>query len=96
MQKYLYAVRSIALTVLILVLSFAVGIYIHTIFINSTLAPLIFALACFLVAHITTGYVYGIAASLISAVVVNFAFTYPYFELNFSIPENFFSAFFCR
>lgn len=93
MQKYLYAVRSIALTVLILVLSFAVGIYIHTIFINSTLAPLIFALACFLVAHITTGYVYGIAASLISAVVVNFAFTYPYFELNFSIPENLFSAF---
>lgn len=92
MSKHLYIFKSIALTVLILALSFALGIYIHTIFVSNTLAPLIFALACFTVSLITTGYTYGIAASLISAVVVNFAFTYPYFELNFSIPENLFSA----
>ena len=92
MRKYLYTIRSIVLTIVILAVSFLVGIYIQKIFISSTLAPLIFALACFLISYITLGYAYGIAASLISAVVVNFAFTYPYFELNFSIPENIFSA----
>ena len=92
MGKYFYIFKGIILTILILAISFALGIYIHTIFISSSLAPLIFALACFIVSLVTTGYAFGITASLISAVLVNFAFTYPYFELNFSIPENLFSA----
>lgn len=92
MKKYFDTIKSIALTALILVLSFIIGIYIQKIFTHSALAPLIFALACFIIAHITSGYAYGVAASLVSTVALNFAFTFPYFELNFSIPENLFSA----
>ena len=86
MKKHFETIKSIALTVLILFLSFIIGIYIQKIFTHSALAPLIFALACFIIAHITSGYAYGVAASLVSTVAVNFAFTFPYFELNFSIP----------
>ncbi len=92
MKKYLDAIKSILFTAFIIFLSFIIGIYIQKFFIHSALAPLIFALACFLISLFTCGYIYGIIASLISAVTVNFAFTSPYFELNFSIPENLFSA----
>ena len=92
MNKYTKAVKSSILTLLILIASFTISIYIQRIILSSTLPPLIFALACFVVSLITEGYVFGIIASLISTFAVNFAFTFPYFELNFSIPENLFSA----
>ena len=47
--------------------------------------PLIFVLAVMLISLLTDGYLYGILASLVSVLGVNWAFTYPYRELNFSI-----------
>ena len=47
--------------------------------------PLIFVLAVLLIALFTDGYFYGILAALISVVFVNYAFTYPYNTLDFSI-----------
>ncbi len=47
--------------------------------------PLIFVLAVLVVSLLTEGYFYGFLASLISVVGVNFAFTYPYLKLDFSI-----------
>ncbi len=47
---------------------------------------LLFVLTVVIVAQFTEGYVYGILASAMAAVVlVNYVFTYPYFGLNFSI-----------
>ena len=47
--------------------------------------PLIFVLATLLVSLMTTGYLYGTAASIIAVFGVNIVFTYPYFRLNFSL-----------
>ena len=47
--------------------------------------PLIFVLAVLVVSLLTEGYFYGFLASLVSVVGVNFAFTYPYLKLDFSI-----------
>lgn len=47
--------------------------------------PLIFVLAVLLISLMTDGYFYGIFASLVSVIGVNWAFTYPYMELNFTI-----------
>ena len=47
--------------------------------------PLIFVLAVLLISLMTDAYFYGIFASLVSVIGVNWAFTYPYMELNFSI-----------
>ena len=38
-----------------------------------------------IVARFTEGYVYGILSAMAAVVLVNYVFTYPYFELNFSI-----------
>ena len=69
-------------------LSFAMDELLRT----DTLIPTVFVLGVFLVSLMTEGYLCGIAASLISMLAVNFAFTFPYFEFNFTILENLFSA----
>ena len=50
-----------------------------------THVPLLFVLAVVIVARFTEGYVYGILSAMAAVVLVNYVFTYPYFELNFSI-----------
>jgi two-component system sensor histidine kinase KdpD len=47
--------------------------------------PLIFVLAVFIISRGTEGYFYGIVASLVGVVAVNFVFTYPYFAFNFTL-----------
>ena len=59
---------------------------------SGALPPMVFVMAVFLVSWGTQGYLWGILASLLSVLAVNFAFTFPYFEFNFSLPENMFSG----
>lgn len=35
----------------------------------------------------TTGYIYGILASIVGVIFINCFFTYPYFSINFSLPD---------
>ena len=48
-------------------------------------ASMIFVLMVVLVARLTDGYVYGVAASFFSVILVNYAFTYPYGAVDFTI-----------
>lgn len=52
---------------------------------NTTNIALVYITALVLIARFTTGYVYGIIASLIGVVCVNYLFTYPFFALNFTL-----------
>ena len=52
---------------------------------SDSAVPLVFVLAVLLTARFTDGYFYGLFATIISVFGVNFAFTYPYFEFNFTI-----------
>ena len=45
----------------------------------------LFLLAVFLISRFTTGYFYGIAASLLSVLMVNYLFTFPYFAFDFTL-----------
>lgn len=47
--------------------------------------PIIYVLAAFLISRYTSGYFWGIASSVISVLLINWIFTYPYFHLNFLI-----------
>ena len=85
-------INDFLVTAGILVVSFLFGIVTDTIFETDTLVPMVFVLAVFLTSVITKGYLCGIIASMVSTLAVNFAFTFPYFEFNFTIPENLFSA----
>ncbi len=50
---------------------------------TDTHVPLLFVLAVLFVSRFTDGYLYGIAASVVAVIEVNYIFTYPYFEINF-------------
>ena len=45
----------------------------------------VFVLTVLLVSRFTDGYIYGLAASVLGVLCVNYFLTYPYMELNFSI-----------
>lgn len=52
---------------------------------NTANITVIYTLALILTALHTTGYLYGIIASLFCVIAVNFFFSYPYFKFNFSL-----------
>lgn len=52
---------------------------------TDTHVPLIFVLAVLFISRCTEGYIYGIVASLLAVIGVNFVFTYPYFKFDFTI-----------
>lgn len=53
----------------------------------------IFVFAIFLISLLTEGYFYGVFAAFVGTIAVNYAFTFPYFALNFTIPVNLISGF---
>lgn len=52
----------------------------------------IFVFAVFLISLVTDGYFYGVCAAFIGTVAVNYAFTFPYFALDYSAPVNLISG----
>lgn len=52
---------------------------------SDTHVPLIFVLAVLIVSFLTEGYFYGLMAAVVSVFAVNWAFTYPYMKLDFTI-----------
>lgn len=84
--------KDTLVTLGILVIFFAIGLGFEYKLETPSLIPAVFTLAVFLVCYFTEGYVYGIAASLISMLAVNHTFTFPYSKFNFVITENLVSA----
>ena len=52
----------------------------------------VFIFAVFLISLLTDGYFYGVASAIAGTLAINYAFTYPFFALNFMIPANLISA----
>lgn len=83
---------SVLFTIGTLCAAFGIDLILEYYFQAASLVPAVFTLAVFLISLFTDGMCYGIAASLISVLALNFAFRYPYFAFNFSIAENVISA----
>ncbi len=73
--------------ILTLVVTFFVNLFLVETFDTKTMTPMIFVLGVFLVSWQSQGYFWGIAASLISVLAVNWAFTYPYWAFDLISPE---------
>ena len=84
--------KNVIFTVIVLGVFFCLSLWVETVFQTYSPIPALFALAVFFISLITDGYIYGIIASLVSVLALNFAFTFPYFKFNFTIPENMVSA----
>lgn len=60
-------------------------LFFHFVKDNTANIALVYILALILIARGTTGYLYGILSSLFCVIFINGCFTYPFFEINFSI-----------
>lgn len=94
MQKKVKAIfKNISITIFILFLCFLLCLLLQAFFgEDNALIPAFFVLGVFLTSVLTEGYVYGVSAALLSVLAVNFAFTFPFFAFDFTIPENLISA----
>ena len=88
MGKIQYIVKNILKSILVLAVGFGVGLILLEIFEAHSLISMILVLAVFLISLITDGYVYGIIASILSVLINNYAFSFPYYEMDFTITEN--------
>ena len=79
------AVRDIIFTILVLYIAWLIsGLLLPNTGVENNSA-LIFVLAVVIISFLTDGYRCGIAASLVSTVLINWFFMYPYGKLNFSL-----------
>lgn len=92
MAKYRQIIKDLFFMVFVLVLTYFLSYYVQFVFDTDTLVPTLFVLGVFFVSLKTEGYVWGVVASLIGVMLVNFTFTAPYFEIDFITPVNMFAA----
>ena len=92
MKTCRHMIRDGLITMGILSLCFAASVCMQNVFKIPEQITTAFAFAVFLISLLTDGYVYGLAAAVVGMLLVNYAFTFPYFTFNFLIRSNFFSA----
>ena len=92
MNRYRKCIRDFIVTIVILGVTFLINLVLQRIFKAQSFSSDVFILGVFLISLKTEGYLWGIAASLVSVLAENFAFTFPYFALDFVAVESLSSA----
>lgn len=92
MKKFIKYLNDVLITIGMLILSLIVCLNVQNAPGTQHLIPAIFTVSVFITTLLTHGYLYGVVASLVSVLAVNYVFTFPYFKFNFTIHDNFFSA----
>ena len=76
--------RDLLITVIILFLAAGLCILLQMVASDGFASP-VFVLAVLLISRLTTGYLFGLIAAVAGVVCVNFIFTYPYWEVDFTM-----------
>ena len=84
--------RSFVVVLSILGLAFVISMRLQLLVSSQRLVSMLFVLAVFLIALMTQGYFWGALASILSVLIDNFVFAYPYFAFDFISTENFIAA----
>lgn len=84
-QMFPFSLRDLLVTVSILICAAGVCILLRMVDTSEGFASPIFVLAVLLISRFTTGYLFGLIASVLGVICVNFVFTYPYWAFNLSI-----------
>lgn len=92
MKKFKLYLKDILFTVFMLLIAFFLNVFIQQFFHTQTLTPMIFVLAVFIVSLVTQGYFWGVTASLLSVLAVNYAFTFPYYAFDLDTTVSLVSA----
>lgn len=92
MKKLSGYIKDSLIAIVLLCLSFGISLLFQYIFEVQEHITTVFVFAVFLISLLTKGYIYGILAAFAGTIAVNYAFTFPYFALNFTIPVNLISG----
>lgn len=84
--------ESFVILISLLGIAFAVSMRLQEIAPSQQLVSMLFVLAVFLISLMTQGYFWGILASILSVLIDNFVFAYPYFAFDFISTENLIAA----
>lgn len=84
--------KGILITIISLIGAFGLSLLFQYIFNVQEHITTVFVFAVFLISFLTDGYVYGVLGAFIGTIAVNYAFTFPYFTINFTIPVNLISG----
>ena len=85
-------INGILITLLSLSFAFVFSLLFQYIFDVQEHITTVFVFAVFLVSLFTEGYLYGILSAFLGTVAVNYAFTFPYFAIDFATPVNLISG----
>lgn len=92
MKNFSKRIKNFLITVIFLICAFGISLLFQYIFNVQEHITTVFVFAVFLISLLTEGYFYGVLSAFIGTIAVNYAFTFPYFALNFTIPVNLISG----
>ena len=87
MKQNKLSAKDVLLSAGIFILALAAGFLARYALHTETLIPAIFILAVFLISLYTQGWLPGVAAALAGTLAVNFIFTFPYYNFDFTVRE---------
>lgn len=91
MKKAYHYIKDGLITIVMLLAAFGISLLFQRFQVGEHTTT-VFVFAVFLISLFTNGYLYGVLAAFAGTIAVNYAFTFPYFALNFMIPVNFISG----
>ena len=83
--RFVFTWRDFGIFISLLSCATILCYFLRTIDDSDVYVALIFELAVVLVSRFTDGYLFGLLASVIGVVGINYIFTFPYYQLNFTI-----------
>ncbi len=86
LKKYFpFCFKDLLITVVTLASAFGICFFFRIFDDNVTNVSMTFILAVFIISRFTDGYLFGILSAFVSVLEVNYIFTYPYNEFNFTL-----------
>ena len=85
-------IKDASISLAVMALAFVISIPLQNLLDISEHITTLFAFAVFMVSLLTGSFLYGIISTVASVILINYAFTYPYYDIDFTVPENVFSA----
>ena len=86
------SLKEFIIAVVVPCICFVICMIAKKILYTEMLITAIFVLGAFVTAAKTNGYLYAAITAVLSVLAINFAFTFPFFRLNFTLPGNLISA----
>lgn len=84
-QVFQFSFRDLATTVFFFVIAIGVCAVLRATNSGDGFASPVFVLVVLMVSRMTEGYLFGLISALLGVICVNYVFTYPYFEIDFTI-----------